>query len=329
MGPQRTTRRLVSAHHHPHEIPEMFLRRHPMLTRSMAPTQPEPTHRNGGSFQEPAPAPTCRNRDSFQEPAPAPTCRNRDSLQEPAPAPTHRTRGSSQETTSFSSALDTTNNTPSIEHSQSHSSREVSSLLSLADSITTSLHNRITQSHFLQEISNSSFSSVSNVSLPLDFFQGSSSHEAPHPPSIVNITGSDGFDVITSMGELPSKPSVPEELLANFDQSFVRDLDMFNTRSRRLFDEQKESLDFTKKLIDISTHQCIELRAINHLRRGIRKLEHCCPFCNDLAWSPHSVDTPLVQGVSIMSDNDLSSLARYSNVQYAVFPSVENLFHLY
>ncbi|KAH7873682.1 uncharacterized protein C8R40DRAFT_1172478 [Lentinula edodes] len=242
MGPQRTARHLVSTRHHPHQFPE--LRRHSMLTRSMARAQPAPT---------------------------------------------------------------STSSDPPFEHLQRHSSQEVSDPSFLANSAS---HSHVTHGHF-QEASGSS--SVLNAN-------SFSSREAPDPHSLLDTTSSDSLlDVLNTLGELPSKPSVPSELLTNFDQSFVMDLEMFNTRSRRLFDEQKKSLEFTKLHIDILAHQCTDLRAISHLRQGIQRLEHCCSFCKDLAWSPHPVDTPLAQVVSTMSDNASSSLTGYSNVQYRRF----------
>ncbi|KAJ3889186.1 hypothetical protein GG344DRAFT_79032 [Lentinula edodes] len=256
MGPQRTARHSVSTRHRPHQFPE--LRRHPMLTRSMARAQPAPT--------------TITSSD------------------------------------------------PPFEHLQRHSSQEVCDPSFLANSAS---HIHVTHGHYFQEASGSS--SNLNANSFLDFLQGYSSREAPDPHSLLDTTTSD----LNTLGELPSKPRVPSELLTNFDQSFVMDLEMFNTRSQRLFDEQKKSLEFTELHIDILAHQCTDLRAISHLRQGIQRLEHCCPFCKDLAWSPHPVDTPLAQVVSAMSDNDSSSLTGYSNVQYAGSQSVENLFHPY
>ncbi|KAJ3803992.1 hypothetical protein F5876DRAFT_70992 [Lentinula aff. lateritia] len=184
------------------------------------------------------------------------------------------TNSASQEASSFSS-----NPTdPPFDHIKCHSSQEVTADSSFL--VNSALHSHITQ----QEASGSS--AGLNPNLSLNLLQVYSSREAPNPPSIINATSNDSsFDVLGSLGELPSKPNVPSELSMNF--GFVLDLEIFDTRSQRLFDEQKKSLEFTKMYIDVLVNQCIDLRAISRLRHDVQKLEHCCPFCNDLAWNPH------------------------------------------
>ncbi|KAH7877313.1 uncharacterized protein C8R40DRAFT_1168653 [Lentinula edodes] len=253
MGPQRAARRSVATRHHPHRIPEVSVRQHRMLTRSMAQVHPAPafTRMNGSS--------------SYPE--------------------------------ASTSALDTDSNPP---HCPSSPFSE--------NLITAPLYSHVTQCRTLHEASSSSLVSNANFSLSLlpdtssleassssrvlnanlSLLQDSPSLEAHNPPSTVNTTSSDlSSEVRTSMGELPSKPGIPVELLTNSDQRFVTDLELFDTRSRRLFNEQKNSLEFAEKCIEVLVQQCIDLRKINDLKRSIRKLELCCSFCNDLAWNPH------------------------------------------
>ncbi|KAJ3927937.1 MAG: hypothetical protein NXY57DRAFT_1042031 [Lentinula lateritia] len=206
---------------------------------------------------------------------------------QPAPAPSPRNGGSFQEASSFSSALNTTSSDPPFEHIQRHSSssQEVSDssfltnsasqeALSFSSNCTDPPFDHI-KCHSLQEVTADSFFLVNsalhshvtqqeasgsspslNPNLSLNLLPVYSSREAPNPPSIINATSSDSsFDVLGSLGELPSKPNVPSELSMNF--GFVLDLEIFNTRSQPLFDEQKKSLEFTKMYIDALVNQCI------------------------------------------------------------------------
>ncbi|KAJ3888840.1 hypothetical protein GG344DRAFT_79367 [Lentinula edodes] len=151
-------------------------------------------------------------------------------------------------------------------------------------------------------------------------------------PLFANSTGSDpSLNVLIPSGELPPTPTIPAEFMTLVDQRSVEYLDMFHTRSRRLFDEQKATLEFTKNRISLVAQQCIDLQAISHLRKEVKRLEHCCPYCKDLAWEPHMcpVDTPFAQDALATSDSNTLSLAGYFIVQYARSLSVENPTHLY
>lgn len=59
-----------------------------------------------------------------------------------------------------------------------------------------------------------------------------------------------------SLSELPSKPVVPVELLATTDGNIIRNMEMFCTRSQRLYNEQEGSLKYTKKCINLAEQQC-------------------------------------------------------------------------
>ncbi|KAH7873981.1 uncharacterized protein C8R40DRAFT_1171910 [Lentinula edodes] len=90
-----------------------------------------------------------------------------------------------------------------------------------------------------------------------------------------------------SLSELPSKPVVPVELLATTDGNIIRNMEMFCTRSQRLYNEQEGSLKYTKKCINLAEQQCADLKKIKHMRNIIQKLDYCCPVCRDLAWNSH------------------------------------------
>ncbi|GAW02807.1 hypothetical protein LENED_004481 [Lentinula edodes] len=180
--------------------------------------------------------------------------------------------GSSSNPEASTSALDTDSNPLHCSSSQG-----VSGPPFLQNLIAAPLYSHVTQSHSLHEASSSSLiananfppplpdsssleasssSPVSNENPPL--LQDSSSLEALNPPSTVDITSSDlSSEARTSTGELPSKPGIPVELLTHFDQRFIRDLELFDTRAQRLFNEQKNSLEFAQKCIEILTQQCI------------------------------------------------------------------------
>ncbi|KAJ4496516.1 hypothetical protein C8R41DRAFT_918580 [Lentinula lateritia] len=209
-----------------------------MLTRSMARVQPAPapSPRNGGSFQEASSFSSALNTTSSDPPFEHIQCHS-SSSQEVSDS-SFLTNLASQEALSFS--FNRTD--PPFDHIKCHSLQEVT-----ADSfflVNSALHSHVTQ----QEASGSSPSLNPNLSLNL--LPVYSSHEAPNPPSIINATSSDSsFDVLGSLGELPSKPNVPSELSMNF--SSVLDLEIFNTHSQRLFDKQKKLLEFTKMYIDV------------------------------------------------------------------------------
>ncbi|KAH7875044.1 hypothetical protein F5879DRAFT_987223 [Lentinula edodes] len=290
MGPQRATRRSAATRHHPHRIPEVS-RRHPMLTRSMGQVHP-------------------------------------------APAFT-RMNGSSSNPEASTSALDTDSNPLHCSSSQG-----VSGPPFLQNLIAAPLYSHVTQSHSLHEASSSSLiananfppplpdsssleasssSPVSNENPPL--LQDSSSLEALNPPSTVDITSSDlSSEARTSTGELPSKPGIPVELLTHFDQRFIRDLELFDTRAQRLFNEQKNSLEFAQKCIEILTQQCIvrpeeDRRFETRFAKDGALLSLLPRTCME---SSCRVDTPLAQTVSVTDDNNLLSLAGYFIAQFAV-----------
>ncbi|KAJ3872619.1 hypothetical protein F5051DRAFT_445013 [Lentinula edodes] len=123
-----------------------------------------------------------------------------------------------------------------------------------------------------------------------------SSDLSAYPPSH-SLLGASGSLIIPnsassdaplhSSGELPSKPVVPVELMTTTDGNSIRNLEMFCTHSQRLYNEQKNSLEFTKQCIDLVEQQCTDLTKIKHMRSVVQKFNYSCPFCKDLAWNAH------------------------------------------
>ncbi|KAJ3907010.1 hypothetical protein F5879DRAFT_986917 [Lentinula edodes] len=238
-----------------------------------------------------------------------------------APVATHADESHSfQEDASTFAAATTASRNHSIHRIQRQSSPEISDSFSFADLIAAPSRVCGSQSHIHQESS-------------------SSSSSANAPPLSENNSSRDPSNVlINSSGKLPLKPAIPVELMTLFDQSTVGYLEMFDTRSRRLFDEQKATLEFTQEHISLMTQQCIDLQEIIRLKNHVRKLELCCPFCQDLAWNPHvcvptpsskssfllmgasvlPVGTPFAQGALAINDNNLSLLVGYFIAQHAV-----------
>ncbi|KAJ3913080.1 hypothetical protein F5877DRAFT_71867 [Lentinula edodes] len=61
----------------------------------------------------------------------------------------------------------------------------------------------------------------------------------------------------------------------------------FGTSQKRLYDEQKNSIEFMNKHAELLSQQCRDYKRIIHLKNIIRKLDHSCLFCKELAWNPH------------------------------------------
>ncbi|KAJ3853545.1 hypothetical protein EV368DRAFT_64030 [Lentinula lateritia] len=127
-----------------------------------------------------------------------------------------------------------------------------------------------------------------------------------YPPSIIpNSASSDS--PLHSSGELPSKPVVPVELMMLTDGNSIRNMEMFCTHSQHLYNEQKNSLEFTKQCIDLVEQQCT-------ISPGMLMF--------------YLVDTLVVRSVSATSDNNTSRPAGSLIVQYAGFLFVENPYRL-
>lgn len=157
-----------------------------------------------------------------------------------APVATHADESRSfQEDASTFAAANTASSNHFIHRIQRQSSPEISDSFSFADLIAAPSRVCGSQSHLHQESS-------------------SPSSSANAPPLSENNNGREPSNVlIDSSGKLPLKPAIPVELMTLLDQTTVGYLEMFDTRSRRLFDEQKATLEFTQEHISLMTQQCI------------------------------------------------------------------------
>ncbi|KAJ4473383.1 hypothetical protein C8J55DRAFT_562896 [Lentinula edodes] len=207
-------------------------------------------------------------------------------------------------------------------------------------------------SHSIQETSDSLLGLNSSTTNPSDLSAYPPSHSLLGASGSLIIPNSASSDApLHSSGELPSKPVVPVELMTTTDGNSIRNLEMFCTHSQRLYNEQKNSLEFTKQCIDLVEQQCTDLTKIKHMRSVVQKFNYSCPFCKDLAWNAHVyvsidhsflvnsadqictvtvylVDTLVVRSVSATSDNNTSRPGGSLIVQYAGFLFVENPYRL-
>ncbi|KAJ4474104.1 hypothetical protein C8J55DRAFT_518930 [Lentinula edodes] len=61
----------------------------------------------------------------------------------------------------------------------------------------------------------------------------------------------------------------------------------FGSSQKRLYDEQKNTIEFLNQQADLLSQDYSANKEIIHLTYIIRKLNHSCPFCKELAWNPH------------------------------------------
>ncbi|KAJ3901940.1 hypothetical protein F5879DRAFT_924224 [Lentinula edodes] len=189
-----------------------------------------------------------------------------------SPVPAHTNESQPFQETSFSSIANTSSGNRALDRIQRHPSPgpETSDSLFFATNSQGHPHIQGPQNHVHHDSSSSSVAGT--------------------PPLIVDFTVSNpSSNGVNHLDGLPSKPTIPVELMTQVDQKIPGYLETFHSRSQRLFDEQKATSEFTKEQISLVAQQCIDLQAIIELRKEVRKLKHCCPYCKDLAWDPHMI----------------------------------------
>ncbi|KAJ4464891.1 hypothetical protein C8J55DRAFT_566597 [Lentinula edodes] len=167
-----------------------------------------------------------------------------------SPVPTHTNESHHFQETSFSSVANTSSGNRALDRIQRHPSPgpETSDPLFFATHSQGHPHIQGPQNHVHRDSSSSSVAST--------------------PPLIVDSTVSDpSLNGVNPLDELPSKPTIPVELMTQVDQKILGYLETFHTRSQRLFNEQKATSEFTKEQISVVAQQCIDLQAIIELRK--------------------------------------------------------------